>query len=279
MHRQTPEGIAKVLLEGTIAVRPFGIAGDLTAIPLIIRNAAYTFTPIDGVCELVKDDGPVKTFRVKLPLNTTEPREVLRYEGPMAAESAPLTARPLSLREGNVTTVNMAVNASARLQAEITAMNLMIAPPLLNEKGDGTKPVGMGWRWDVARHQPEGRVPEAVAANSMEGSDRRHRRRSRLCRAVDRDGRAGAQGQAGLGVLPGQRRRTVPGHLVGHLAGDRGGRGRALALHVPEARVPCVEPLQVSVQAVALFVLEALFYFAVFHFLVRQKEVGAARRH
>lgn len=143
MHRQTPEGISKVLLEGTIAVRPFGIAGDLTAIPLIIRNAAYTFTPIDGVCELVKDDGPVKTFRVKLPLNTTEPREVLRYEGPMAAESAPLTARPLSLREGNVTTVNMAVNASARLQAEITAMNLMIAPPLLNEKGDGTKPHGI----------------------------------------------------------------------------------------------------------------------------------------
>ena len=278
-RRQTPEGVSKVLLEGKIAVRPVGFGGDLTAIPLIIRNANYAFQPVDGVCELVKDDGAVKTFRVKLPLNTAEPREVLTYQGPMAAESAPLTARPLSSREGNVTTVNMVVNANAKLQAEIAAMNLMIGPPMLNEKGDGTKPVGEGSGWDVARHQPEGRVPEAVAANSMEGSDRGYRRGSRLFRTADRGHRAGAQGQARLGVLHGQRRRRVPGHLVGHLAGDRGGGGPEPALHVPEARVPRVEPLQVSVQAVALFVLEALFYFVIFHFLVRQSEVGTARRN
>lgn len=279
MGRQTREGVSKVLLEGKIAVRPVGFSSEMAAIPLIIRNANYEFTPIEGLCELVKDEGAVKTFCVKLPLNTTEPREVLTYQGPMEAERAPLTAQPLSSREGNVTTVNMAVTASAKLQAEITAMSLLIGPPMLNEKGDGTKPVGEGSGWDVARHQPEGRVPEAVAANSMEGSGRRHRRGSRLFRAVDRGRRAGAQGQARLGLLHGQRRRRVPGHPVGHLAGDRGGRGPEPALHVPEARVPGVEPLQVSVQAVALFVLEALFYFVIFHFLVRQSEVGCARRN
>ena len=272
------EGIAKLTVEGQIFVRPFGIAGDVSAVPLIIRNASYTFTPAEGVCELVADEGAQKTFRVKLPLNAPEATLALSYEGPMPAESAPITMVPQSCRQGNVTTVNLRANASSKLQAEITAMTVTIAPPLVNSSGEGTKPVGSGRGCEVARDQPEGSVPEAVAANSMEGPGDGDRRRDRLLGRAHRGHRARPQGQERLAVLPGHRRGRLPGHSLRHLSGDRRGGRQAPALHVPEARVPCFEPLQVLAQGLVVFVLETLFYFGWLAFFeIRVSEVGCAR--
>ena len=250
-RRQSGEEGARAQLEGRIAVRAFGCDGDQAAVPLIVRNADFEFAPVEGVCELVEDAGREKRFRVKLPLNAAQPVEALRYQGPLPAARLPLTLRPLSCRQGNVTSLSCEVDVSAQLQAEITDMMLVMAPPLLQESGEGLKLVGVGGACEVAQHESEGPAAEAVAPRAVERPGPRDRRQGRLLRRARRGRRARAQGQARVGALPGQRGGKLPRHRVRHLARHRRGGGRAPALHLPEERVPRLEPLQVSVPSVA----------------------------